>query len=103
MPYVPGLRSPVRQSRPFALVYFGRMLHKIRLHAMGKLPPKYQTNLGDVPPKFNDGRCCRSLGIEYRTLVARTLEGGTDEDVLAWAHARGTPRTDEECTCGIDS
>ena len=37
------------------------------------------------------------LGIEYRALAARTLEDGTDEDILAWAHAHGTPRTDEEC------
>ena len=25
------------------------------------------------------------------------MVGGTDEEVLAWAHARGTQRTDEEC------
>jgi Domain of unknown function (DUF5069) len=95
MPHVPGLRTRTRRSA--RLVYFGRMLDKIRLHAMGKLPPEYQINLGDAQPKFNDGRCCRFLGIEYQTLVARTLEGGTDEDILAWAHAHGTPRTDEEC------
>jgi hypothetical protein len=29
--------------------------------------------------------------------VARTLEDGTGEDILAWAHAHGIPRTDEEC------
>ena len=23
--------------------------------------------------------------------------GGTDEEILAWAHARGGPRTDDEC------
>ena len=85
MPHVHGLRSPyVKVGR---LVYFGRMLDKIRLHAMGKLPPEYQTNLGDAQPKLNDGRCCRFLGIEYQALVARTLEGGTDEEILAWAHA----------------
>jgi hypothetical protein len=27
------------------------MLDKIRLHAMGKLPPEYQTNVGDAQPK----------------------------------------------------
>jgi hypothetical protein len=95
MPHVPGLRSPY--AKVGRLVYFGRMLDKIRLHAIGKLPPEYQTNLGDAQPKLNDGRCCRFLGIEYQALVARTLEGGTDEEILAWAHAHGTPRTDEEC------
>ena len=95
MPYVPGLRSPY--DKVGRLVYFGRMLDKIRLHAIGKLPPDYQSDLGDDQPKLNDGRCCRFLGIEYRALAARTLEGGTDKDILAWAHAHGTPRTDEEC------
>ena len=36
MPNVPGLRSPyIRVGR---LVYFGRMLDKIRLHAAGPRP-----------------------------------------------------------------
>jgi Domain of unknown function (DUF5069) len=94
MPYVPGLRSPY--DKVGRLVYFGRMLDKIRLHAIGKLPPDYQSNLGDAQPKLNDGRCCRFLGIEYRALATRTLEGGTDEDILSlgareWhaAHRRG--------------
>jgi gluconokinase len=95
MPRVPGLRS--LYAKVGRLVFFGRMLDKIRLHAIGKLPPEYQTNLGDAQPKLNDGRCCRFLGIEYQALVARTLEGGRDEEILAWAHAHGTPRTDEEC------
>jgi hypothetical protein len=45
MPYVPGLRSPY--DKVGRLVYFGCMLDKIRLHAIGKLPPDYQSNLGD--------------------------------------------------------
>jgi len=57
MPYVPGLRSPY--DKVGRLVYFGRMLDKIRLHAIGKLPPDYQSDLGDDQPKLNDGRCCR--------------------------------------------
>jgi len=86
MPYVPGLRSPY--DKVGRLVYFGRMLDKIRLHAIGKLPPDYQSNLGDPQPKLNDGRCCRFLGIEYRALAARTLEGGTDEGIPASLGAR---------------
>ena len=43
--HVPGLRSPyLKVGR---LVYFGRMLDKIRLHAAGKLPEAdYGANLG---------------------------------------------------------
>ena len=103
MPHVPGLRSCY--SKAGRLVYFGRMLDKIRLHAAGKLPAEYQANLGDAQTQVLDGRCCRFLGIRYADVRERTLAGGdgcaspggTDEEVLAWAHARGTPRTDEEC------
>ncbi len=95
MPHVPGLRSCY--AKVGRLVYFGRMLDKIRLHAAGKLPAEYQANLGDVLDRGFDGRCIRFLGIGYADLRERTLAGGTDEEILAWVHARGTPRNDEEC------
>lgn len=93
MPHVPGLRSPyVKVGR---LVYFGRMLDKIRLHAAGKLPaPDYGANLG----KGFDGRCCNFLRVSYDDLKVRVLAGDlNDEALLAWCHERGGPRTDEEC------
>ena len=95
MPYVPGLRSCY--AKVGRLVYFGRMLDKIRLHAAGKLPAEYQKNLGDGQFLVLDGRCCRFLGVRYADLRERTLAGGSDDDVLAWAHANGAVRTDEEC------
>lgn len=95
MPHVPGLRSCY--AKVGRLVYFGRMLDKIRLHAAGQLPEEYQKNLGDDQMNVLDGRCCRFLGIRYADLRVRTLAGGTDEEILAWAHSQGTPRTDEEC------
>lgn len=73
------------------------MLDKIRLHAAGSLPVEYQGNLGDSKFLVFDGRCCRFLGVPHADIQARTLEGGTDEEILAWVHARGTARTDEEC------
>ncbi len=92
MPHVPGLRSPyLKVGR---LVYFGRMLDKIRLQAAGRLPAAdYAANLG----KGFDGRCCNFLRVNYDDLKARTLTGGTDEELLTWAHERGGARTDEEC------
>jgi gluconokinase len=72
------------------------MLDKIRLHAAGQLPAEYVTNLGDGPT-FLDGRCCRFLGVRYADIRERALAGGSDEEILAWVHAHGTPRTDEEC------
>ncbi len=92
MPNVPGLRSPyLKVGR---LVYFGRMLDKIRLQAAGQLPAAdYAANLG----KGFDGRCCNFLRVGYDELKARALQGGTDAEVLAWAEQKGGPRTDEEC------
>jgi Domain of unknown function (DUF5069) len=95
MPQVPGLRSCY--AKVGRLVYFGRMLDKLRLHAAGRLPADYVVNLGEEKFFTLDGRCCRFLGVRYAGLRDRTLAGGTDEEILAWAQARGTPRTDEEC------
>jgi hypothetical protein len=95
MPAVPDLRSPyVKVGR---IVYFGRMLDKIRLHAAGRLPAEYVTNLGESRPIFFDARCCLFLGVSHEDLRARVIAGGTDEEILAWAEARGTRRTDEDC------
>lgn len=88
---VPGLRS--NYDKVGRLVYFGRMLDKIRLHAAGRLPADYHGNLG----KGFDARCVAFLGIDYPALAARTLQGGTDEEILAWCHARGGARTDDQC------
>lgn len=95
MPHVLGLRSPY--AKVGRLVFFGRMLDKIRLHAAGKLPPDYVANLGDQQPGMFDARCCSFLRVSHADLTARTLAGGTDADILAWAEAKGGRRTDEEC------
>jgi gluconokinase len=73
------------------------MLDKIRLHAKGQLPAEYVANLGDTQPNLFDTRCCRFLGVSHADITTRTLQGGSDAEVLAWTHAHGTPRTDEEC------
>jgi gluconokinase len=95
MPSVPGLRSP--HAKVGRIVVFGRTLDKIRLHSRGALPPDYQPNLGEARPPLLDARCCRFLGVAYADLRARALQGGCDEEILAWAHGTGTPRSDEEC------
>jgi hypothetical protein len=95
MPHVPGLRSCY--AKVGRLVYFGRMLDKIRLHTAGRLPADYVANLGDSLVNTLDGRCCRFLGVRHADVRERALAGASDEEVIAWAHAHGTPRTDEEC------
>jgi gluconokinase len=74
------------------IVYFARMLDKIRLHAAGLLRDDYHANLG----AGFDGRCCRFLNVDYSALRARVLEGGTDEDILAWCFSKGTKPNDEQ-------
>ncbi len=95
MKRITGLRSP--HARVGRIVCFGRMLDKIRLHARGALPPEYQASLGDGKAPQFDGRCCRFLGVGYDDVRRRALEGGCDEEILAWAHAQGAPRTGDEC------
>ncbi len=91
--HVPGLRSPY--DKVGRLVYFGRMLDKIRLKAAGKLPlDEYGANLG----KGFDARCCAFLRVDYAELVLHALApGATDDSALAWAEQRGGARSDEEC------
>jgi hypothetical protein len=95
MPHVPGLRSCY--AKVGRLVFFGRMLDKIRLHAAGRLPADYHGNVG----VGFDGRTCAFLGVDYPALKARVLAGGTDDQILAWCHEQGGPRTDDQCNIWI--
>jgi hypothetical protein len=85
---IPGLRSSYEKVG--GIVFFGRMLDKIRLHAQGKLPVDYHLGKGF------DGRCIRLLKVEYAALVERTLAGGTDEEVLEWCFQKGHRPGEEE-------
>jgi gluconokinase len=59
---IPGLRSPSDQAND--LVYFGRMLDKIRLAAAGKLPEAWQAPRGTTMKGSFDWRCCQFLKID---------------------------------------
>lgn len=91
MAHVSGLRSPyVTVGR---LVFFGRMLDKIRLHARGALPADYHDFLG----QGFDGRTCRFLGIHYSDLKPVALAETDDLAVLAWCEQHGIARSDSDC------
>ena len=77
------------------LVYFARMLDKIRLKDRGKLPPDYFTGVDEDPTMF-DARCTRFLGVNYDELVDRTLKGGSDEEILEWCFQHGRRPGEEE-------
>ena len=91
MPAVPALRSCY--SRVGRLVYFGRMLDKIRLNQAGVLPSDYRGNLGIG----FDGRCCTFLQVKYTDLVERVTKGGSDEEILAWCEEQGGVHSDNDC------
>ncbi len=78
------------------IVYFGRMLDKIRLAAAGKLPPAWQQARGTAMKTSFDSRCCGFLAIDYAALEKETLKGGSDEDLLQWAFAHGRRPTEEQ-------
>jgi len=95
MPPVPGLRSPY--AKVGRLVYFGRMLDKIRLFTAQRLPADYLENYGDGHPGMFDTRCCEFLRVEHKAIATRVLSGGSDEEILAWTEAKGGRRGDDEC------
>lgn len=74
------------------LYYFARMLSKIRLQARGELGEDYLANLG----QGGDGFLCAFLHVDYEALKARVLEGGTDEEILAWAQEHGRKPNEKE-------
>ena len=62
------------------VVFFARMLDKIRLHASGKLPPGY--NVGNASLTSFDARFCRFWEVDFARISELTLQGGSNEDVF---------------------
>jgi hypothetical protein len=69
------------------MMYFPRMLDKIRRHARGELGGDYHVNLGHR--KAADGACVNFLRVSYPELRERVLAGGTDEEILEWCFEKG--------------
>ncbi len=76
---VEGLRGP--REGVEGLVYFGRMVDKLRLESMGKLPEDYRANLGEG----FDKACCEFLAKRGRRderadrLLFRKKEAGWEK------------------------
>jgi hypothetical protein len=88
---IPGLRSPGQEVG--GIVYFGRLIDKIRLHHAGQLPADYIPNLG----RGFDARCVHFLRVSYQALVDRIAEGSlTDEELLEWTLQSGQRPDDED-------
>ena len=74
------------------MLYFARMLDKIRKMDSSELREDFHKNLG----KGMDERCVKFLGIDYTDLVKQTLLGGTDEDILQWCFTNGRKLDDND-------
>jgi gluconokinase len=83
-------RSP--HTKTGGIVYFARMLDKIRLHANGQLPQDYTPNLGEG----FDLRCVHFLGVSYEAIAAIAKAGASDDEALGWCFAHGHHPSEEE-------
>lgn len=88
---IPGLRSPYEMV--CGVVYFPRMLDKIRLHAAGNLPKVYAPFLS----RGFDRRMSLLFRSEYDTIKTHVLqEGGSDEEIFQWCCSHLYQPTDFE-------
>jgi hypothetical protein len=78
------------------MMYFPRMLDKIRLHARGELHQDYQKNLG--ASRTADSACCNFLRVSYADLVERVKQGGSDEEILQWCFEKGRQPNEGDLT-----
>ena len=74
------------------MMYFPRMLDKIRLYVKGELRSDFHANLG----KGMDSWCTDFLRVTYADLKSRVLEGGTDEEILQWCFENGKKPNDTD-------
>jgi hypothetical protein len=74
------LPSPYEKTAK--LVYFPRLIEKIRLHQQGRLPPDFQENFGDKKPWVLDDICCRFMRVSHAQLQALVTSQRTNEEIL---------------------
>ena len=86
----PDLRSPYEKT--CGLVYFGRMLDKIRSLTRGELRPEY---VEDFEQDF-DEKCAMFLGVCYELLVDYVNQGLTDQAILQSCFGMGHRRSEGE-------
>ena len=87
-----GLRSSYEKMG--GIVYFGRMLDKIRLKSQGRLPDG--DNVGTKVWTWFDARCTRFLAVNCEELAEHVLAGATDEEALAWCFEHGRRPSEED-------
>ena len=74
-------RSDYDQTK--GVIFFPRLLEKLRLKEQGLLPPGYNFVGCGVWDCF-DARFCRFFGVEEERLIERARQDGSDEEILEW-------------------
>lgn len=74
------------------MIYFARMIDKIRKNDRSELREDFLDNLG----VGLDGRCSNYLRIDYTDLIKQTLLGGTDEEILKWCFKNGRELSEDD-------
>ena len=75
------------------IVFFARMLDKMRMDSAGELGEEYQEKMRT--PRCYNSRCLRFLRVEYDDVLALVEQGKSDEEVMDWCLVNGR-RPDEE-------
>lgn len=83
-------RSP--QDKVGGIIYFGRMIDKIRLMAKDDLHPDLHKNLG----RAFDARCWKFLQVDFAALSEAVKSGLSDDAALEWCFSHGRKPSDEE-------
>jgi len=83
-------KSP--SARVGGIVYFGRMVEKIRLMEAGELHPDLHANLGTG----FDERCTSFLNVPYPALREQVIAGLDDEALLRWCFENGKHPSEDE-------
>src|SRR4051812_6974999 len=81
-------------EKTHGIVYFARMLDKIRFNASQELPPGYF--LGTADPTFFDARLVKFINVDYDKITRRTLERGSNGEILEWCFKNGRKPSEEE-------
>ena len=77
------------------IIFFARMLEKLRLRDQNELPPDYNFVGNGVWDSF-DARFCRFFEVDEKDLTARTLAGGTNEEIIEWCFQKfGQPNEEK--------
>jgi hypothetical protein len=85
-----GLRSPY--DKTCGLVYFARMLDRIRSLARGEVPSEYVENF----EKDFDQKCAVFLGVSYELVVEYVNEGLSDDAILQSCFGMGHRPSENE-------